>query len=736
MKKLPVVLLSLIALPVQAQSILNTLNSYQSNLKPAESSTSSTSGSSSSSQSKPDVKPSGESVSSTSLKCEENDQTSLPLAYITSLIQQKDGALDISHHAGQGTLEIKSPPMISNCNSMIEWKLKKPEIQGAKAYAIEAVIKRGDICNVDGTCSYKVKKMENGDFKEWQNINVKPTLKGFEECLQKSGVIVNGNVDPKAIAAENLSEKFTGLDFSGRLLFLSHGPQSPLIKAKYGKFDFQNGCDYYEGTSAQATNLLTLGDAERARLDAEASKLRECKVDEYQKLSDFITKYEEYAGDLGQVRDRLILEAVKKTAENIGKGKYTAEDLKVLKDFNEYVVAPKKDLAVALYEQSLDQDGDAKKATQDQLVKVLAELSALQKAPYLTDAHHAKLIQDGQFDDAKYLKNSLVLIQTHQRLGAMENGKVITPGTASQAAKAILTTYVSDMEKEKKRYQVRTGQVKSEELVGYNADIAAARWRIQTRNKNYQEKIQEVYADMVPPNGHCYKYWVNTQKCVTQTQEDLTAMVNKLQFDNDFDNKIIQTSEAGAKEWTELETQGARYIAAQNGQEAPAVTAPATNPQDNLTPPERQQQPQNPGTFYNFSQQGAQQPGQQQGQPQYFNYQGAMQAYQQYNQQTMPNYGQNIFGQQQNPYQQYGQQQYGQQNYYQPYMGQQAYGYQPQQYGYQAQFNMNLGNQASMYSPYGYQQQQNPYAYTQQSTAQSWYRPYGTAYNQYSLYGR
>lgn len=728
MKKLPIIMLSLLTLPVHAQSILNSLNSYQSNLKPAESSTSSQS---SSTNSTPEVKPSSETVSSTSTKCEENDQTSLPLAYITSLIQEKDAKLDIKHYAAEGRLEIASAPMISNCNSMIEWKLKKPEIQGRKAYAVEAVIKRGDICNVDGTCSYKVKIVENGDFKENLNIDFKPTLKGFEECLQKSGVIKDGKVNPSAIASESLNEKFTGLDYSGKLLFLSHGPSSPLVKAKYGKFEHQNGCDYYENSSAQPTTLLTASDAQRERLDAEAAKLRECKADEYNKLSEFIAKYQEYADDLGLIRDRLILEAVKKSAENIGKGKYTEDDLKVIKDFNEKIVGPLKDRAVALYETALDQDGDAKKATQDELVQVLAQLSALQKAPYLTDAHHNKLVKDGRFDDAAQLKNALVVIQSYQRLGAMENGAQITSGTALVKAKALMTEYNKSMETERKRFAVRTGQELSKDLVQYNTDVANARWRIQQRNQNYTARIQEVYADITPPNGHCYKYWVNTQKCTADIQEELTGLVAKLQFDNDFDQKIIATGEAGAKEWSTLEAEGRRYIAAQNGIELPAET-PTTAQTDPTAAPARQNQPTAAPNFYNF-QQGQQG---QQGQQQYFNYQGAMQSYQQYNQQTMPNYGQNVFQQQQNPYQQ--------QNFYQPYMGQQSYGYQPQQYGYQAQMSFGIGNQYGMYqqqnpyAQYGMQTGYSPYGYqnTQQAGAASWYRPYGTAYNQYSLYGR
>lgn len=737
MKKLPIIMLSLLTLPVQAQSILNTLNSHQSNLKPAQTNGS---GSSSNTNSTPEVKPSSESVSSTTLKCEENDQTSLPLAYITSLIQEKDANLDIRHYATEGRLELSSAPMISNCNSMIEWKLKKPEIQGRKAYALEAVIRQGDVCNVDGTCSYKVKMVDNGDFKENLNMNFKPTLKGFEECLQKSGVIKDGKVNPASIAAEPLNEKFTGLDYSGKLLFLSHGPSSPLVKAKYGKFEHQNGCDYYENSAAQPTNLLTVSDAEKERLDAEAAKLRECKVDEYQKLSDFISKYEEYSADLGQVRDRLIIESAKKSADALTKGKYTDEDLKVLKDFQTYIVDPKIELARALYETSLDQDGDAKKATQEELVKVLAEISALQKAPYFTAAHVNRLIKDGKFPEAETMNTFLTVLYNHQRLGAMENGAVISLGVAAQRSNVAIAKFKESLKGEVLKYEHRTGQ-KDTEQAKYVAEAAAARWRIQQRNQNYTAKIQEIYADITPPNGHCFKYWVNTQKCTAETQEELQGLVARLQFDNNFDTQIATTADANAKDWGALSAEGRRYIAAQNGEVIPETPA-STQPADNTQPPARQTQP-DATSFYNFSQQQAPQ-----GQQQYFNYQGAMQSYQQYQQQTVPYQGQqNMYQQQNNPYAQY---MGGQQQQYNPFMGQQAYGYQPQQYGQQfgGQFNMNfgMGNQNSMYqqqnpyAQYGMQsgyQQQSPYGYQpqQQAGAASWYRPYGTAYNQYSLYG-
>jgi hypothetical protein len=50
----------------------------------------------------------------------------LPLAYVTSLIQQKNAALDITHDPRSGTLTIAAEDMIGNCSSMLEWKLKQP----------------------------------------------------------------------------------------------------------------------------------------------------------------------------------------------------------------------------------------------------------------------------------------------------------------------------------------------------------------------------------------------------------------------------------------------------------------------------------------------------------------------------------------------------------------------------------------------------------------------------------
>lgn len=733
MKKLPILMLSLMTLPVYAQSMLSTLNSHQDSLKTPESNSTGTNGSGSSTNSNtgPDVKPSTETISSSSAKCEESDQTSLPLAYVTSLIQQKNASLDITHDPRSGSLTVSAEDMIGNCSSMLEWKLKQPEILGKKSYAVEVKIKEGQECAADG-CSYKVTKVENGEFKAHEVMKFKPTLKGFEECLQKSGVVVGGKVVASAIYPAPVKEKFSGLDHSGQLLFLSHGPSSPIVKAKYGKFEHIVGCDHYELAHPQVKNLLTLADSEKERLDAEAAKLKECKVDEYGKLADFIEKYENYSSELGDIRDRLILEAAKKSALAIAEGKYTDDDLKVLADFERYMVNPKVELAKALYDEALELEGDSKKAKQEELKAVLAQISALNQKPYFIALHTQKLIQDGRFEEAEKLNSFKLVLENHQRLGAKQDNVLITPGVAAQRVAAGKAAFAATITSERERYEIRTGQ--SSGKAQYYANLAARmRANIQLRTQNFTAEIQLEYQRVQQPNGYCYKYWRNAQKCIQETAERIQELQALAQHYNKIDAERAVEYDAQSKDYADLEAQGRRYIAAQNGEEVPADVPVVAAPIDTTVPTARPQDTQGSQQgVYTFDFQGGQQGGQQ-GVPQY--QQQAAMSPNGYQYPVNPYQQQNMFQQQQPPWMQPQQQN--------PWMGQQAYGMQGQMgMGYQPQgaynFSYNGGMQGQMgyqQQPYGYQQQQSPYGYQQQQGAGYWNQP-NQAYNQYSVYGR
>jgi hypothetical protein len=695
MNKRSFLLLSLMTLPSFAQSILTTLNQHQNSLQKPQSFVGGQSPSSSS-QSQPEVRASTQDTSSQSIECRSEDQTSLPLAYITSLIQEKDGKLEYTHDRSTGKLTISSADMIGNCSSMLEWTLKRPEIKGRPAYAIEVKIKKGDGCSDTG-CTYKVAKVEKGDFQNFEQMVFKPTFKGFEECLQKSGVISGGKVNSDAIYNQPVNERFDSLTNTGDLYFLSNGPVSRQVKAKYGKFEFINGCDHYEAAHPGIKRLLTAEDAEKERLDAEAAKLRACKVEDYGKLADFIEKYEGYHAELGQVRDRLILEAVKKSAAAIEAGKFTEDDLKVIGDFERYIVQPKIDLARSLYDEMIELEGDAKKAKQDELVKVLTEISTLRKKPYYGQSHVLKLVNGGRFDEAEKLNAIALTMEHHQNLASRIQGVVITPGVASQRVNLARNQFKGWLEEQKREYMAKTGQ-SAPESPRYSALANLYKKNIQKVQANYSEEIQYWYA-RTRPGGYCYAYWRNTQKCIAEAIEEIQYLSEEMKQKQEMFQKLSEENEALAKKWGGLEAQGRRYIAKQNGEEPP-VEAPQTTQVDPTAPTRGRQEedrPQPQGS-YSFNWSGGQQAAPQMPQINPF-------------QSPYPFQQNNMFSQPQSPYG----------FYQQPSMGQQGF---MGQMGFQGGYGFNWGGGAPQQQPYGYQQQM------------PFYNSPFQAYNGYNFYGR
>jgi hypothetical protein len=717
MKKMPWFLLACISLPSYSQSILNTLNEYQDSLEPE----SSTNGA-------PSVKKPGTEVVSTSEssavgsgKCEENDQKSLPLSYVTSLIQSKNAMLDVSYDPRKAVLQVSAPDMISNCSSMLEWKLKEQEIGEKKAYAVEVKIKNGEDCTIEG-CEYKVAKVEGGTFKEWEKIRLKPTLKGFEECLGKSGVIENGKVRASALYTAPILEKFPDVIDSGKVLFVSHGPSSALIKPKYGKFDTIDKCDYYENINPKPKMILSLRDEEQSRLDEEASKLKSCSINEYSKVADFIERYESYASELGQVRDKLILEASKKAAKAIEDGKYTEDDFKVMHDFDKYIVQPRIARIRELYNQLQTVENEAdKSAIMGQIKPLLAELKTLNAKPYFLAAHTLKLIKNGQFEEAEKLNTTKLLLDAYSKVGTKSGNTVVTPEVAASRVLKSREKFAIDLETEKETYAIRTGEVTGKSDY-YKSMAGSMRYNIQLRTQNYNEEIMDEYS-RVQPNGYCYKYFRNTQKCIQDSMERIQELQAQLQHYNKIDSERAAEYDEKAKEYGKLEAEGRRYVAAQNGEEVPEekpADEEEAKPADTTRPTRRTSN----GTYtfdYNPNQGMPQSQGQQQmGMP------------------SPMNMGQSgMFQQPYNPYQSYGS--YGQQ---QPFMGQQAYGGMGAHGSYggypgSGSYNFQWGGGAQQpgYSGYGYGQQPSygGSGYGQQPGY--WGQPY-QAYSMYSMYGR
>jgi hypothetical protein len=690
MKMFTVAMLSLLALPSYAQDLLGPLLDYQKELNK-------------SSQSQ-DNSQSGEVTkvekTKTSGSCTEQDQASLPLAYITGLILEKDGKLELGHDARSGQLSLKSPDMISNCSSMIDWVSETKVVDGKKTYWIEAKIRKSDKCQND-VCEYPVAQVEGKSFKGFKSMSLKPTMAGFEQCLKDSGVIKDGKVNADAIYPGALDEKFGDYKESGDLVFLSSGPASKLAKAKYDKFVEVDGCKHFEKILPEGFVVRSLDDLEKDRMAAERKTVESCG--DYDKISDFIQKYQGYADDLNLIRDNLILEAVKKASKAITDGKYTEEDLKAIADFEKYIVQPKLDKANALYEEAQKLEGDERKALLEEMKKIIEEIKPYNQSPYVTAAIVQKLEADGRFDDAEKANGIKALIVAHARLGATENGVVITPEVAKTRALASKMAYAAEIEVKKENYQIKTGQVTGYAQTYY--DLASKmRENIQIRTQNFTAEIQREYARM-QPGGHCYRPYRNAQRCIQDSQLRIQELQAELQHFNKVDAERALEYEQKAKEYAELERQGREYVASQTGEPAPEVTYNNTSPS-----------PRSSEGGYDFQFQGYQQQQQQQ------------QNYNPYQQQQQQFY---------NPYQQQG---FGGQFYaggqFGSNMGNQ-YGYYNQSYNpYQQQGGYNFNYQ-------GYQQpgmfggQSNPFqqqGYGMQQQQGYWGSPY-QAYGNYNMYG-
>ena len=559
--------------PLYASSILGSLNDFQGSYEERP-------------DSKPDsgpVRNGSENSSEENGRCEENDQTSMPLAFATSLIMGKNAKFDIDYNPRTAKLSVAAPSLISNCSSMIDWKLKEQEIKGQKSYVVEAKFRDGDNC-LDGVCTYKVAKVADGEFQQYEEMKFPPTLKGFESCLKESGVVKNGKVDPKAIYSAPMRQTFNNVKDSGKLLFVSHGPQSAMIKPKYGSFELINRCDHYETIHPEIKSLLSYEDETRIKLDEEANKLKDCGAEEYQKLIGFIERYEEYAGILGAVRDNLILEASKKAAKKIEEGKYTEEDLKVLEDFENYIVTPKVNYAIQLYNQMENLEGDAKRAKQEELKSVLAELAALNAKPYFQASHTQKLLNDGQFEQAQKMNGIKIALDTYSKLGKKQNNVLITPQVAMISTVQAKDEFAKASIIAQERYMIRTGQLSGQSEY-YNGLAAKLQNAIQIRTQNYQAELQAEYARIVP-GGYCYAYYRNTQKCIQDSMERMQELQNLLQHYNKQDAERIAEYKKQADEFSKLEAEGRRYLAQQNGETYEEPQA-GGNLSDTTAPPQR-----------------------------------------------------------------------------------------------------------------------------------------------------
>lgn len=565
MKFLPLVVLSLFAIPAHAD-LLGALEQNQASLpsEPGVSVPQAPTGVTS-----PTVRP-----SDTNTRCDEDKQTSLPLKYLTGLLLQKDGKLEINHDPTSGTLRVSSAAkMIGNCNSMIEWSVRTNEIDGRKVYAVEAKFRDGESCpasvaNPNGYKCYKFTKIGSDKLPVQEAKPFNNDIRGFQSCLEASGVVgADGKINSAAIFKQPVQESFSGLEETGKLVFLSHGPVSSQVDPRFG-LERVNGCDVYEKIHPTISMVYSTADLDSQRLQAEADSLRNCQPNEYQRLVDFIER-NGIQSNLEEIRDRLIKQVAEATAKKIAENKeLTEEDMKVISDFERYIVDPKRKQIADLFLRMESLEGTELQNARTELNRLRTELESFARAPYFQKVHVEKLLAKGMFADAERMEGIRIGITESAKIGKREGNVTVTPDMARVRIANSRGELANRIVAARENYDIRTG-VTTGMSQTYRDLAASMRRNIERRTQNYTQEIQNEYARLQQPSGYCFRYFRNTQKCVQDSLQRIQELQNSLAHYNKIDNERAIEYDAKAQSYSSLEQEGRRYIAAQNGEEAP-----------------------------------------------------------------------------------------------------------------------------------------------------------------------
>ena len=566
MKFLSVLVLSAFAISASAANLLDALEQHQSSLAPEPGAT----------QDRPQAGISAPTTrpSDVDTRCDEDTQTSLPLKYLTGLLLQKDAKLDINHNASSGNLEISSAAkMIGNCNSMIDWTLRVNEIDGQKTYAVEVKFKEGESCPSeiadagDKKC-YRVAMMKDGSF---DKFDVKPfsnDIRGFQKCLEASGVVgADGKINSAAIFKQPVQQKFSGLEETGKLVFLSHGPVSSQVDPRFG-LERVNRCDVYEKIHPNIGMVYSTADLQAQRMAQDADALRNCKPEEYQRLVDFIERNGNIQ-DLNAIRDNLIQQAAQALAKKIAENKeLNEEDLKVIADFERYIIEP---LRIEIGNKFNEIEGlpdSEKPAARAKLTELKNKLLSFSKAPFFQRAHVEKLMAKGLFDEAEKMEGIRITIGEASKIGRNGN-QVVTPDQARIAISNAREQLKTNLAVEREKHEIRTGVI-TDRSATYRGLAQTMRDNIRKRTENYTREIQLEYARIQQPNGYCFKYFRNTQKCIQDSVQRIQELQTSLAHYNKIDNERATQYDQQAAEYAKMEAEGRRV----SGQESPEDSQP------------------------------------------------------------------------------------------------------------------------------------------------------------------
>lgn len=524
-----------------------------------------------------------------SIACSKDDQNSVPYTLFSTLLSQD---IEVKQDATNSVLTLDGGMMISNCNSMLKYNFS--HAQGEKPYLFQVAIRKPASCS-GTTCSYKVDMAndpENPGIKtDSKEMQFEPTYYGFISCLEKSGVLKNGEIQASKVVADKFKYRADGLDISKEVLFYSKGPEGPKMGALFGEDSSRNGksCGYYEKITQDGFSYTSIDDIKERNATDLYNKI--CKSGDYRLIDKHLSEFRElrkFYNILKKVRNKYILNEIELLAEKLEKKDYSELDAEkfrdTIEDFYKKVVTPlKAQIAYKVRELDKTTSSKRKKALSDEINNLTAELMEYNKEPFLTANDYEKMkdfarkapLEKQAWRDAAialYSANNTAYHYSRYNDKVRSNNSDFEEISITRANKLISSDIADE------RGELRNlGRLASDPDTSIAREYAGKADKVKSSQKyNIQNSQRYIQQEQRYAQEHCLnprKYWINRQKCMNEVQQNIQYSQQQTARFNEGLNPTIEFFMQEAQRWAAIER-------VRNGGNAPNINLPAQQNQN------------------------------------------------------------------------------------------------------------------------------------------------------------
>lgn len=459
--------------------------------------------------------------------CTADQQTSLPYKFFLNLLSKKE--LNIDSNPSSESVTFNTGTMIGNCNDMLNFNFALP--QDGRPYLFQVEIRKPADCMGD-VCEYEVQQADGGVATGTKTISVAPNYYGFVQCLQESGVMGEGGIDPSKIAPVEVSRTYTGMNSTEPIWFYSHGPEAAKQGGVFsGNKKNENSCRYYEDIAENGYTYFSQEDINKNRKMELYSEI--CNSGDYRLIERHLPEFSEFSfmkNILENVRNIYLLEEVKKLRKEVKKRKdFSKLDAdkyqKILNDFYNKIIVPKRrKLENLVAEHDGAPEGRVRKSIRDDIKELVAELEKLIKDPYLTKGDYANMksfIKKAPLHEEAWRDAALKLFASNNTVYHYKEATKKLNETDTSLANQLIT---ADVQNEREILD-NLGRLAEDTDTSVAGEYRAKARSLETaRDELRQSAAMFEKEEMDYLYNHCYnpnKYWVNRQKCAQEVAENI-----------------------------------------------------------------------------------------------------------------------------------------------------------------------------------------------------------------------